>query len=445
MVFRALTPAFLLFAGAATAASIDLLPSTHAAHHQLAPFSAPIVSKVPRRSSKAEALHSLRSQGGAPHTAVLWGADYDYEYLTNITIDKQIFTVIVDTGSSDTWVAQKGFQCLNLTGHPEPQATCRFGSQGFDTQDTTSFQTYPNTKFSVAYGDGEFLSGTAGKATVSVAGLAVTNQVFGLVTKAAWQGDGINAGLLGLAYPTLTSLKSASHNQQIIYSPFFFTAVQEKKISETYFSLALNRGTNAGKHSPDIDPYLGYVAFGGRPPVDVVQSSTVTVPLQGFTAGRRTPVSASSHTPASYFYYAIDVESYIFPNSSGIPTASNSTIIDSGTTLNLLPSPVAQAYNARWKTANWHDGSWYVDCDEVAPPFAVEIGDKTFTIDPRDQVVYVGKDDDGKDLCVSGTQDGGDPNVDGTMFILGDVFLHNVVAMFDIHKNQMTFIQRADY
>ncbi|KAJ7884939.1 acid protease [Mycena leptocephala] len=343
------------------------------------------------------------------------GAQYDYEYLTNITIGGQIFCL-----SSDTWAPKKGFACLNLTGHPEPTETCAFGSPGFDAAKSKSFQSYPNTSFSISYGDGEYLSGVAAFETVTVGGLTVTHQEIGVVSSAAWVGDGINTGLLGLAYPHLTSVFNTSHGENLQYNPFFFNAVKQNLVSHPYFSIALNRGTAKGTHSPILDPHLGYLAFGGIAPVPVT-STCATIPVQGYSLATRAP-TADPHP--TYFYYTADVQKYIFPNSSTVYSASNSTIIDSGTTLNLLPSPVAQAYNAGWAT--WRSGTYYVDCAARAPR---RLG---------------GKDEDGKDLCVSGTQDGG-PEMEGSVFILGDVFLHNVVVTFDIQKNQLTFTKRQNY
>ncbi|KAJ7211719.1 acid protease [Mycena pura] len=405
-----------------------------------ASFLAPIVSRTPRRLSKVEALRSLRSSGGASHIALLVGAQHDYEYLTNVTVGGQSFSVVVDTGSSDTWLAEKGFACSNLTGHPEPASTCAFGTHGFDSHLSRSYQKLPDSVFSIEYGDGEFLSGSVAFDTVTVGGLKVTHQEIGLVSSAAWVGDGISTGLLGLAYPALTSVKSKSHGVQMPYNPFFFNAVKQKSVAHPYFSLALNRGTEAGKHTSGIDPHLGFLAFGGIAPVPVA-ATAATVPVQAFTAGDRAPGTGPG---TAFFFYAVDVQRYVFPHSAGVSTASNTTIIDSGTTLNLVPGAVAQAYNTGWGNVSWHDGLYYVDCDARAPPFAVVLGGATFTVDPRDQVIPVEADANGKPQCISGTQDGG-PEVEGNVFILGDVFLHNVVVTFDIQKNRITFTQRENY
>lgn len=58
----------------------------------------------------------------------------------------------------------------------------------------------------------------------------------GIVNKAAWNGDGVNSGLLGLAEPTLTSVFKGTNpdndddSNLEEYDPVFYTAVKEKKV-----------------------------------------------------------------------------------------------------------------------------------------------------------------------------------------------------------------------
>lgn len=79
----------------------------------------------------------------------------------------------------------------------------------------------------------EFLSGPVGFDTVSVGGVTVTQQEIGTPDLAAWSGDGVNSGLLGLAYSGLTSVfnttdpTKASQANHIPYDPFFLTAVNQ--------------------------------------------------------------------------------------------------------------------------------------------------------------------------------------------------------------------------
>jgi hypothetical protein len=63
-----------------------------------AQFVVPITSTAPRRKSKKSNLASLRASAAPNNTVVLEGADFDQEYLTEVTVGGQTFTAIVDTG-----------------------------------------------------------------------------------------------------------------------------------------------------------------------------------------------------------------------------------------------------------------------------------------------------------------------------------------------------------
>lgn len=104
----------------------------------------------------------------------------------------------VDTGSSDTWLVETGFSCIDLdTGKSTTEAACEFGPAY--TKDTT-FKAISGETFSIEYGDGEYLTGVLGTQEVTLAGIEVSTTV-ALVTSAAWEGDGTTSGLVGLAYP----------------------------------------------------------------------------------------------------------------------------------------------------------------------------------------------------------------------------------------------------
>lgn len=75
--------------------------------------------------------------------------------------------------------------------------------------------------------------------TIDVGGMTVPKQEIGVVNKAAWEGDGVNTGLMGLASPNLTSAFKGTDpsadvfpTTQIPYNPVFYTAVQDGIVSE---------------------------------------------------------------------------------------------------------------------------------------------------------------------------------------------------------------------
>lgn len=184
--------------------------------------------------------------------------------------------------------------------------------------------------------------------------------------------------------------------------------------------MTLDRGSVAARTNSTLDPHLGFLALGGVPPVATTGTST-TVPIQGFTV---------SSGGSQLFFYDIDVDTYIFPGSAKVNLTGSSAILDTGTTLNLLPTPIANAYNAAFDPPAQLDpesGLFLVDCSlltraqngdtKAIPPFSVVIGGKTFVVDGRDNVVPAGTDENGNVVCISGVQDGG-PAEDGNIFIL---------------------------
>lgn len=212
------------------------------------------------------------------------------------------------------------------------------------------------------------------------------------------------------------------------------------------------------------DPNLGYLAFGGIAPVKTT-GSAVTIPVQQTTS----PVA--SDIDIGFFYYSIDIDEYIFPGSTakglGLTGAGKQAILDTGTNLNYVPTHLAKAYNAQFKPAAKFvedEGAYYVACNATVPKFVVVIGGKTFTVDAKDQIVPSGTNNKGEEVCISGTQDGGDPSDPNTVYTMGDVFLHNVVvcfswlvtcaslttvlssqSTFNVDKNTVTLTQRAVY
>jgi hypothetical protein len=122
------------------------------------------------------------------------------EFATQITFGDFTFETIVDTGSSDTWVVESGFQCENVTtSAPLPEEACNFGPTYAPGPEFTQI---PDENFNITYGDGEFLTGIMGYDQVTIAGITVKQEV-ALVNLAAWEGDDTTSGLAGFAYPAL--------------------------------------------------------------------------------------------------------------------------------------------------------------------------------------------------------------------------------------------------
>jgi aspergillopepsin I len=157
-----------------------------------------------------------------------------------------------------------------------------------------------------------------------------------------------------LAYPAITSAFDSS-GERTPYDPFFTSAYKENLTAPT-FSLALMRGQSGG-----------YIAFGGLPPVQGVNGSFANTKIE--------ILSGASDLGNELAFYTITPDAIAY---SGSQKSNNDQyIVDSGTTLNYMPSTVAKAINAAYSpkaTLDSQNQVYTVDCKATPPKFGVTIG-----------------------------------------------------------------------
>jgi len=83
------------------------------------------------------------------------------EYIIEAEISGHTYTLIVDTGSTDTWVVKDKFQCLDGFRRPQPLSACRFGPS---LKGELTHGLIPDVTFNISYGmeGGPFLQGVMG-------------------------------------------------------------------------------------------------------------------------------------------------------------------------------------------------------------------------------------------------------------------------------------------
>lgn len=361
-------------------------------------------------------------------------------FLAPITVGGQLFDVVIDSGSSDPWLAVTGYTCIDPdTGESRDESLCYFGP-AYSPSASSTYRPIPNQNFNVSYADGETMTGSMGYESFTMGGITVPSQEFGVVNYAAWFGDGYSSGLVGFAYSTLTSAYAGNDphadvpGHTLLYSPLFASMSSSQGVPPV-FSLAINRNASNG----------GVLALGGIP--DIPHTP-------GFTSTPIIPVGVNASNGALvYEFYSIKIGGYAYSSSAStqfnIFSTSNprkatvvqnqtTTIVDSGTSLIYVPDSVAAGVAASFRPPAYQDpdtGAYFVNCSAKAPVFGVVIGGKIFYVNPLDlSTHYINQ------TCLVSVQPNG-----GGLSILGDAWMKNVISVFDIGAQTMRFAAREFY
>ena len=361
-------------------------------------------------------------------------------FLAPISVGGQTFNVVMDTGSSDTWVVLNNFTCFDpVTNEQVTQQECYFASY---YRPSSTVHYLPDRNFNISYADGETLSGIMAYENLTIAGIALSQQEIALIENAAWYGDGYSSGLMGLAYATLTSAyygdnpRADTPGNTDEYNPPL-TTMFASNLTSPVFSLALRRPSSHSGFSPG-----GSLAIGGIPNVTYDRTfSSTPISVVGVNTENNDPIyeyytiGLGGWAISKNLYTQFDVYGTGNPLKSPLLGMNTYAIVDSGTSLVYAPSDVAAAAAAAYSpAATFSDehGMYVVDCDATPPLFGVVIADKVFYVNPSDLVLQ-----ESNTLCITGMQAHGQGNS-----ILGDVFLRNVLAVFDVGAAELRFAAR---
>ncbi|CAG8617081.1 8724_t:CDS:2 [Racocetra fulgida] len=318
----------------------------------------------------------------------------DCSYYGLIIIGGQSFTVNFDTGSSDLWV---------------PAIQCKFLECGihnrFDPKKSPTFVPAPHpNRFTIDYGyDSTTISGYIGLDTVTLGGITVTNQTFGLAIV-----DDLNLvfeedGILGLAFPQLSSfkapcvIKSMKDQNMIVHSIVAFHLGRYK----------LDHSDKNFMNIGGIDPnaYVGEIVY-----------NNILDNLLG-----------------SWGYWAIMMDD-IYVDKASMGATNSSAIIDTGTA-NLWGDPSCVKdihYNI---PGSYFDGYlWYIPCD-TKTVVSLVFNSVAYEINPIELVVQeimLGP------LCQSAIQEN-PKSLPRKFWLVGAFFLSNVYSVFDFDNRQIGF------
>jgi len=307
----------------------------------------------------------------------------DVGYYGPATIGGQQFQLLFDTGSSDLWVPVKGYNNGESNTH-----------HVFDPKKSSTFRT-DDVPFEIRYGKGS-TSGVAATDTFKIAGLTIPNQAFGLADTVS--DDFATSpfdGILGLGFDQLSELQSPTP---------FTNLVNEKAVSSPVFSFLLGRAEDnssseflIGEVDPKFAKNIKYHKV-------VDRRGFWQIALDGAQVSRK----------------SVDV-------------LGRQAIIDTGTTLIIIPPDDADAIHNAIPGSTKQDGTYLVPSDTSAV-VSFTFGGTTYNINPKDLTFA----DVGDGLSVSGIQGESLGGLEDT-WLIGDIFLKNVFNAYDTRQKAVGF------
>ncbi|WWC59467.1 uncharacterized protein I303_102023 [Kwoniella dejecticola CBS 10117] len=317
--------------------------------------------------------------------------DTSYSATINVGTPSQSLDIVLDTGSSDLWVASQDCTagaCTSMT-----------------TYDTASSKSNVNlsSAFSIEYGSGT-AAGSLVQDLVTLGGYSVASQTFASCDQVSsgLLSSGVS-GIMGLSWQALAYSKA---------TPWWITLAKSSSWSDPLFAFHLARYRNvAGASSVETDGGLATFGF--------LDSSLYS--------GDVTYVSVSGNAQ----YWQIPMASMTMQGETVSLGSSNMAAIDTGTTLIGGPESIITAIYANIPGSQRMTGSY-------APYFAYpcstnvdfEITFGGFTIKITDQDFNLGRYTSDETMCTGAAYVQTLASTSPVQWIVGDAALKNTYTVF---------------
>ncbi|KAI8993687.1 aspartic peptidase domain-containing protein [Pilobolus umbonatus] len=315
----------------------------------------------------------------------------DLEYLGEVGIGTppQVFRMNFDTGSADVWVPS--VFCTQVCGLHR-----RFNPQG-----SSSFSGDVNNTWTIRYGDGSSVLGYVGEDYIQIGDVRSPNETIGLVTYESFKftNDRYMDGIFGLAFPSLSFTKRN-------------TTVAEQMYDQGLID------------SPTVSFYLNN--DGGKVSFGEIDSAYYTGEIQYIPTTQKQ-------------YWEVNINS-IRVNGSDIPGSAQSALVDTGTTLIILPVDVSDTIHANIPNAVYRPSfGWLLPCafadDQSDNAVDFFIGNIQLSIPYHSLVRTVrASNETDEPLCLSGIA-----GAETTQSILGDTFLKVYFTVFNYRTASIGF------
>jgi len=358
---------------------------------------------VNRKFHKPSSSQSKRTVSGS---APLTDANGDNAYYAAVSIGTPpvSYNTIMDTGSSDLWFASQ-----------QPSGAGFGGSQQLETlyssSGSSTFNSADSQPFSIQYLGGD-VSGNTATETVSLGGITVSGQPFGVIDNPGSSTiPSQTTGLMGLAWQPIAT----------IGTPWWQNAIQSNQWAQPLFAFQLARQENTPGAATTNLP-------GGSLTIGDVDTTL----FKGDIEYTNIPTGEQS-------WWLLQLQD-VTVNGQNFSMDGALAAIDTGTTLLGAPQAVVDAFYAAipGSIAGTGDsaGYYFYPCSTTIN-FALSFGGTSWPMDPDDFTSGT----DNPNMCMgalfaasSGT---GIPtsNPDGSQsitpaWVIGDAFLKNVYSVF---------------
>ncbi|KAF7315962.1 Acid protease [Mycena indigotica] len=355
-------------------------------------------TKRMQRRASSQSLPFVNQQG-----------DSSYFGTVSIGTPPQSFNVILDTGSSDLWVADSS--CRN----------CIRETPVFNSGQSSTFQQQSAQPVGISYGSGQ-VQGLLGVESVSMGTFSVAKQGFLKVT-AISNGllSGSVSGIMGLAFGAIASTQAV---------PFWQALVSSNQLATPEMAFWLTRFRGSRRFAEE-EPG-GSFTLGGT------NSSLFQGEIEFLNL----------ITPGQPTFWLLGVSQVTVQNTSVPITKGALAAIDTGTTLIGGPSAdVAAIYSTipgaiRSPTM---EGYFEFPCSTVIQ-VSMSFGGKVWPINPADMNLGSGSS---SNMCIGGIFDltlgsAITPSSGNPSWVVGDTFLKNVYSVYRVNPNQIGFAQLSD-
>lgn len=365
---------------------------------------------------------AVKKRASGTNAIINQGADSSFFGTITVGTPPVPYNVILDTGSSDLWLAGSG--CTTCGNTPTLDLSTNSKSR---RQTTPASSTLTNLKspFSITYGSGA-ASGTLVRDTVSMAGFSVVDQVFAVCDDVS---DGLLndpvSGLMGLAWQTIASSGA---------TPFWQTLAEGNGVwDEPLMAFQLTRFNQ--------DQRARQEEFGGSFTLGFINSSLFTGDIEYHPI----PSGAETYWIQPLTTLTINSQSISLPSSS---SSASFAAIDTGTTLIGGPPDIIDAIyksvpNSQPLTGN-SKGYYAFPCSQsVSSAMGYGDGGKAWSISPDDFKAF---EISNTGMCVGAffalDLGGGGDGVPS--WIVGDSFLKNVYSVYRFNPPSVGFAALSD-